>query len=375
MKITVSQSELFAKLKSIGRIIQPKNSLPAYDNFLFELKEDGVLQITAGEEGGRIATNVECRSDFTGLSFMVNAKTILEGLKEIPEQPLTFELTPKEKYVEIRVKYANGRFDVVGGPGKEYPEMSKENLDEAFILDGDDFLYGVRQVQICCANDELRPVINGVFIERGTDSITYVASDGHTLGMTSNPIADGKKSSFILPTKFAKLISNVMPAGCEELTVIVGTANIIFEFENFRLVCRMIEGRYPNYRSVIPQSNNKTAIFKKAELLSALKRVSVFCAASSSLIVMSFKDGRLKLSGHDIDFSTSAEEVVPIISYKGDPIEIGFKYTFLIEMLASIPSEDASISMLAPSKAALLKRADEEECSLTYLIMPLSINN
>lgn len=166
-----------------------------------------------------------------------------------------------------------------------------------------------------------------------------------------------------------------MPSGCEGLAVMVGKTNVVFEFETFRLMCRMIEGRYPNFRSVIPQNNNKTALFKKTELLSALKRVSVFCPISSSLIVMSFENGQLKLSGHDMDFSTSAEETVPIISYKGGSIEIGFKSTFLIELLAAIPSEDVSISMLEPSKAALLKRADEEECSLTYLLMPLIINN
>lgn len=375
MKITVSKSELFNKLKAVGRIIQPKNSLPAYDNFLFELEEEGLLLITAGEEGGRISTNVECQSDFTSLSFMANAKTILDGLKEIPEQPLIISLNPAEKYVKICVKYSNGKFEIVGAPGKEYPAMNKETLDNPFMLDGDDFLYGIREVQICCANDELRPVMNGVFIEKGADSIAYVASDGSTLGLVNNPIAHGEKSSFIFPTKFAKLISTIMPAGCEDLTITVGKTNVVFEFETFRLMCRMIEGRYPNYRSVIPQNNNKTALFKKAELLSALKRVSVFCPINSSLIVMSFENGQLKLSGHDLDFSTSAEETVPIISYKGGPIEIGFKSTFLIELLTAIPSEDVSISMLEPSKAALLKRTDEEECSLTYLIMPLSINN
>lgn len=375
MKITVSKSELFSKLKSIGRVIQPKNSLPAYDNFLFELGEDGLLQVTAGEEGGRISTYVVCKSDSATLSFMVNAKTLLDGLKEIPEQPLIFDLNSTDKYVEIRVTYLNGKFEIVGAPGKEYPAMSNEESDNPFVLDGEDFLYGIRQVQMCCANDDLRPVMNGVFIERGTESITYVASDGSTLGMVSNSGANAEKSSFILPAKFAKLISNIMSSGCEELTVTVGNTNVVLEFDTFRLICRMIEGRYPNYRSVIPQNNNKTAFFKKVEVLAALKRVSVFCPISSSLIVMSFGDGQLKLSGHDIDFSTSAEEVVSLISYKGDSIEIGFKSTFLIELLSAIPSEDVSMSLLAPSRAALIKKVDEEGCDLTYLIMPIMINN
>lgn len=137
----------------------------------------------------------------------------------------------------------------------------------------------------------------------------------------------------------------------------------------------MIEGRYPNYRSVVPKGNSKLALFKKTELLSALKRVSVFCPIHSSLVVMSFKDGQIKLSGRDVDFSTSAEEVVNLISYQGGSIDIGFKSTFLIEILAAIPSEEVSMSLLEPSKAALIQRADEEECSLTYLIMPLIINN
>lgn len=223
MKITVSKSELFGKLKSMGRIIQPKNSLPAYDNFLFQLIDNSQLQVTAGEEGGRISTRVACKSDAPIEPFMIHAKTLLDGLKEIPEQPLIINIKTVDNRVEVKVSYSNGNFSIAGTSGKEYPEIANEVADNPFALSGDAFLYGVRQVQICCANDELRPTINGVFIEKGADAITYVASDGSTLGMVSYPSVDTENSSFILPTKFAKLISNIIAPGCEALTVTVGS--------------------------------------------------------------------------------------------------------------------------------------------------------
>ncbi|WP_042369567.1 DNA polymerase III subunit beta [Bacteroides neonati] len=377
MKITFLKSELYSKLKSIIRVIQPKNSLPAYDNFLFEPQEGGGVLITAGEEGGRITTIVKCSITLGEVvpSFFINAKTLLEGLKEIPEQPLVFDVIPSEKYVEVCVRYSNGKFNLVGDHGNGYPQISKESSDEPFTLKVDDFIYCMRQVQICCANDELRPVMNGVYVEKDSNTVTYVASDGVMLGMAVSKIENEKgRSSFILPSKFAKILSAIIPPACEEVKVTVGVSTIDFEFDCYIITCRIIEGRYPNYRAVIPSNNNKTAIINKVELVSALKRVSVFCAASTSLVVMEYKRGTLTLTGKNTDLSTSAEELVSVSSYLGADIKIGFKYTALIEILESIPSNEVSISMLEHSKASLIRPAEGGECELTYLIMPLVIN-
>ena len=371
MEITVSKTALSDKLKSVGRIIQPKNSLPAYDNFLFVIDEFGVILVTAGEEGGRISTNIDGTADFTNYTFMANAKTLLDGLKEIPEQPLIISILEKE----LIVKYANGKFSIPIEKGDQYPSMSTDDTASPFLVSGNDLLYGIRQVLICSANDELRPVMNGVYFDIGLDSMSFVATDGTRLAMIENPSAYTRKerAAFILPSKFAKVLSNIVPEDCMEVEISVNQTNILFEFDSYRLICRMIEGRYPNYRAVIPQKQPNRAVLKKADIVSALKRVSVFCDESSSLVVLKFDSDSLKIAAHDLDFSKSAEETITLQS--GCNIEIGFRSSFLIEMMNNIPSEDIAITMSDPSQASLLTRCDEEAKSLTYLLMPLSINN
>lgn len=371
MQIIVSKTAFLDKLKSTGRIIQAKNMLPAYDNFLFTVDDAGFIQVTAGEEGGRISTNIDGKADFTNHLFMANAKTLLEGLKEIVEQPLTISILKEEMVVQ----YSNGKFTIPLDTDNLYPEMNVEDVMQPFLLSGSDFLYGIKQVQFCCASDELRPVMNGVYFDIDLDKMAYVATDGTRLAMIENLAAYTRKErvGFILPSKFAKLLSNIVPIDCQELEISVNKTNIQFEFDSYRLVCRMIEGRFPNYRAVIPKSLTKRAVLKKTDLVAALKRVSIFCDESSSLVVLKFDSNSLKLTAHDFGFRKSAEETVSLLS--GCDIEIGFKSGYLIEMVNSIPSEEIVISMSDPTRASILTRNDEEECSLTYLIMPMSINN
>ncbi len=371
MEILISRTVLLDKLKSVGRIIQPKNTTPAYDNFLFVVDDAGFIQVTAGEEGGRISTNIDGKANFTNHSFMANAKTLLDGLKEMSEQPLTI-LIDKEEMV---VKYSNGKFTMPIEKASEYPEMNTDKTNNSFLIQGEDLLYGIKQVRYCSANDELRPVINGVYFDIDLEKMAYVATDGTRLAIVENPAAYPRKerAGFILPSKFAKLLSDIVPVECRELEISVNQTNIQFEFDSYRLVCRMIEGKFPNYRAVIPKAQAKRAVLKKTDLVAALKRVSLFCDENSSLVVLKFDSSSLKITAHDFGFRKSAEETVSLLS--GCNIEIGFKSGYLIEMVNSIPSEEIVISMSDPTRTSVLTRNDEQECSLTYLIMPMSINN
>lgn len=373
-KITVSKSELSNKLGLISKIIQAKNSLPIFNSFLFEVDSLGLLKVTAGEEGGMISTNIECQLDFRDLAFTIDASTLLNGCKEIPEQPLVFDIENKDTYLEICVHYSNGKFELVGGKADEYPKIKLDSPEVPFILDAQDFLYGIRQAQICASSSDLRPVMQGVFIDKDYDGITYVSSDGATLGMVEDSLEPTDRSSFIIPERITRVLSKIIPSGCEQISITASDKNVMFDFDCYRLICRMIDGRYPNYRSVIPTTNNKKATFVKNDLISALKRVSVFCSISSSLVVCSFENDKLTLSGCDVDFSTSAEEEVSI-TYSGDPIKIGFKGSTLIELLSNIPSAEAIITMQDQTRAGIIRRADEEKEGLTYLIMPMVINN
>lgn len=374
MKITVSKSELLSKLRNLGKVLQTKNTLPAYDDFLFVVDEYGIVTVTAGEEGGRITTNIDCQSDITKYQFTVNAKTILEALKEIPEQPLVMDIYPSDKCIELICAYSNGKFSVVGKFGDDYPALPFIEPGKPTVLQTTDFLYGIRQVKICCANDQLRPVMNGVYFDRDLDSITYVATDGTTLAVIEYPAAHAsERTSFIIPSRFASILSSIIPVDCEEIAITIAKNNACFEFDNYRLYCRLIEGRYPNYRAVIPKENNKHAIVATNDVVSALKRTSVFTDQNTMAIKLSFTD-KLLIQVQNLDYSTSAEEVLPLESYQGSPIEIGFKSTYLIELLSNISSEKVCLSMKETNMAAILTPKEESIFKLLYLIMPISIN-
>lgn len=373
MKITVSKIELLGKLRILGKVLQSKNTLPIYDDFLFVVNKNSCVSVTAGEEGGRITTNIDCQTDCVNLQFTANAKTLLDALKEIPEQPLTMEISLTSDGVGLDCTYSNGKFSITGKLGMEYPEMPFVNPLAPVVLNSSEFLYGIRQVKICCANDMLRPVLNGVYFDRDIDKITYVASNGNILGLVENAAPHVKeRSSFIIPSRYAQILSAIIPENCEEVKVTLASSNARFEFDNYCLTFRLIEGRYPNYRSVIPQTNDKEAIISKESFISATRRTAVFSNPNTLAIKLSFSD-RLLIQGQDTDYSTSAEEVVNVETYKGKKIEIGFKSTYLVELLSNISSEKVRLSMKEPSTAVLLSPVDEEN-SLLYLLMPLSIN-
>lgn len=375
MKITVSKSELLGKLRILGKVIQTKNTLPAYDDFLFVMDKDGILTVTAAEEGGRIITNLDCQSDFKDSRFTINAKTILDALKEIPEQPLVIDIYPNEKCVELICAYSNGKFSIVGQLGNDYPDMPFIKPGNPIVLQTADFLHGIRQVKMCCAGDQLRPVMNGVYFDRDLDCINYVATNGSTLAVIEYPAAHvGERSTFIIPSRYASILCGIIPADCEQMDITIASNNASFEFDNYRLYCRLIEGRYPNYRSVIPKANDKFAVADTDSVISALKRTSVFTDQNTMAIKLSFQD-KLHIQVQNIDYSTSAEESLELDSYKGTPIEMGFNGTYLIEVLSNIPSEKVCFSMKETNLATILTPVEENIVSkLLYIIMPISIN-
>lgn len=377
MNITVSKSELYNKLKAIGKIIQPKNSIPAYDNFLFAINEDGILHVTAGEDGGSMSSSIYCTTDFINDSFLVPAKFILDGLKDIPEQPIIISIDKNGDKYNVCCTYSagKGKFTVVGMASDEFPRLSVASDESPIPILAQDFLYGIRQVQICTASDELRPVMNGVYFDKVDDKITYVGTNGNILGIVETKTELGKgKRAFIIPDKYTRILSNIIPSDCNEIVIQSDSKSILFSFCDYTLSCRMIEGRYPNYRAVIPTNLPIEVNLLNSDLLGAIKRVSVFSSKATSIICLNISDTVINLTAKDFDLSTSAEEQVSIETHSGKAISIGFNSTFLKELLSSLPSDKVIIKMTDPSRAALLSRADEDVSSLTYLIMPMSIN-
>lgn len=374
MKFIVSSTALFSHLQAISRVINSKNALPILDCFLFDL-EDGRLSVTVSDSETTMVTSLEVNDSDANGKFAVAAKTILDALKEIPEQPLSFDVNPNT--YEILVQYQNGKYSVVGQNADEYPQAPSLGSNAVNLeINADLLLVGINRALFATADDELRPVMNGVYFDITVDDVTMVASDGHKLVRSKTLEAKGsERAAFILPKKPASLLKNILPKEQGVVMVEFDDRNAVFTLENYRMICRLIEGRYPNYNSVIPQNNPHKVTVDRLQLISALKRVSVFSSQASSLIKLTMKENQILISAQDIDFSTSAEESM-VCQYQGAPMSIGFKSTFLIDILNNIASTDVIIELADPSRAGVvvpLQQGDNED--LLMLLMPMMLND
>lgn len=374
MKFIVSSTALFSHLQAISRVINSKNSLPILDCFLIEL-QDGTLSMTASDNETTLSTSIEVSDYEEDGRFAVSSKTLLEALKEIPEQPLSFQINSSN--LEITVQYQNGKYSLMGQSADEYPQASELNEGAVQAVMGADILTtGINRSLFATADDELRPVMNGIYFDITTEDITLVASDGHKLVRNKTYAAHGEeKAAFILPKKPANLLKNLLPKEQGDVQIGFDDRNATFTLENYRMVCRLIEGRYPNYNSVIPQNNPHKAIIDRASFISALRRVSVFSSQASSLIKLSLSENMMKISAQDIDFSTSAEESL-ICQYDGNAMSIGFKSSFLIDILNNIASQNVIIELADPSRAGVVVPEEQEENEdLLMLLMPMMLND
>ena len=301
MRFDVSSTALLSRLQSISKVIASKNSLPILDSFLFDL-DGNKLTITASDAETRLVTSVEVmNSKGTGL-FAVSAKILLDPLKELPEQPLTFDIN--DENLEIFIHFQNGKYNFIGQKGDTYPLQKPLNDNAiAIIVDSQMLLNGISRSLFATADDELRPVMNGIYFDIHTDDLTFVASDGHKLVRLRNlSVKSPERASFILPKKPANLLKNLLGKETEMVNIKFDDNNAYVNCANFEMVCRLIEGRYPNYNSVIPQENPFKVTIDRISFLNALKRVSVFSNPASSLVKLQLKESEMVVSAQDIDF-------------------------------------------------------------------------
>lgn len=374
MKFIVSSAALFSRVQAVSRVINAKNALPILDCFLFEL-QDGTLSITASDSETTLVTSVEVNESDADGRVAITARTLLDALKEIPEQPLAFDINLGT--LEITVLYQNGKYNMMGQNADEYPNTGTLGGDAVRVdMPAQTLLAGINSAVFATADDELRPVMNGIYFDITIDDITLVASDGHKLVRFKTTAAKGNEcAAFILPKKPSSLMKNLLPKEQGNVRIEFDERNAAFTLENYRMACRLIEGRYPNYNSVIPKNNPYKVTVDRLMLLGALRRVSIFSSQASSLIKLRLAGNELNISAQDIDFSTSAEETLAC-QYSGAPMNIGFKATFLIDILNNIASEDTVIELADPSRAGVILPAEQEEGkNVLMLLMPMVLND
>ncbi len=375
MKFVVSSSELLGHLQAISRVISSKNTLPILDNFLFNLSGND-LEITASDLESTLITRMKLENTDGDGTIALPARILLDTLKEFSVQPLTFDINMDTMAVVISSE--NGKFNVVGQNGIDFPALPSIKKDKkfSFLINADVLLAGISKTLFATADDELRPVMGGVFVEASTDKITFVASDAHKLVryQRSDASADDN-ASFILPKKPASLLKNILPREVGSVTVEFDDKNAFFILSDYKVVCRLVEGNYPNYNSVIPKNNPRKITIDRVEFYNTLKRVSVFSNQASNLVKLQLKGNQIMVSAQDIDFSISAYERIKC-QYEGEEIEIGFKSVFLLEILANIASQDVMIELADPTRAGLFLPviSDNESEDLLMLLMPMMIN-
>ncbi len=373
MKFQVSSTKLLQQMQALSRIIAAKNSLQILESVLFDINGSN-LTLTASDGETTIRTQLEIEGQGAG-KVAFDAKRLLDTLKEFPEQPLTFDIN--DQNFSLNIASSNGNYSFVGVNGAEYPEMiqSLENAHE-FVITAETLLSALNKTVFCTADDELRPVMNGVFFDLATDKVTLVATDAHRLVRYINVTAHTEEpANFILPKKPANLLRNVLAKEQEDVHISFTDKNVCFMFGKTIIVCRQIEGRFPNYNAVIPQNNQNKIVVDRQTILNAAKRVAVFANPGTGLIKLALNANQINISAQDIDFSTSAEETIEC-NYDGSPMNIGFKAPFLIEILAAVQSNEVVIELADPSKAGLiLPFENEENEDIVMLLMPMLLND
>ena len=367
MKFIINSSELLKILQQLSVVLSSGNTLPILDNFLFNIKENTII-ITASDLETTISSNISAETKDHG-KITIPAKLLIDTLKTFSSQPLTFVIN--EENLNIEITSENGSYKLTGqsakSPNLESPASTKK--------DSSKFINAINKTIFACGNDELRPIMSGIFCELTQEKITFVATDAHKLVKhVRNDLNATETAEFIIPKKPLTLLKNVLSEKLD-LQIDYNETNAKFTFDSTEIICRLIDGKYPNYEAVIPKENPNKLTISKSELLNSIKRVSIYANKTTHQIKLSIKGSKLHISSEDLDFSNQAEERLTC-QYEGNDLEIGFNSKFVIEMLSNIGSEDICIEMSEPNKAGIILPLDnqnEGEDTL-MLVMPVMLN-
>ena len=373
MKFTVSSSALLSLLATTGKVISNKNTLPILDYFLMELNGNE-LKVTTSDLETTLIGSITVDSVESEGTIAAPGKLMLDSLKEFPELPLTIDVN--DKSWEIKINWKSGSLSIPGASAVSYPAVPTLSAEKKELeLDVDVLVNGINKTIFATADDELRPVMNGIFINFSPTALTFVGTDAHKLVKYESERETDINASFILPKKPANLLKSVLLKEEAAIKVAFDSKNALFTLKTHTLLCRLIEGNYPNYNAVIPANNPNKVLVDRIELVNGIKRVAVCSNPTTNLIRMDIEENRINLTAQDIDFSVSANETISC-SYDGQPITIGFKSTFLVEILSNIETPTVVIELADSTRAGVFKPVYDEKQSNTslMLLMPMMIN-
>lgn len=372
MNFIVSSTYLLKQLQVLGSVINSSNTLPILDNFLFELDGNKLL-VSASDLETTMSATLEIDSQSQG-SVAIPAKLLLEILKSFPEQPLTFTI---EENNTIEISSNSGKYAIAYAPGQEFPKAVTLEDPSTTVLTADILATAISKTIFAAGNDDLRPVMSGVFFQFTTEGLNFVATDAHKLvKYARTDIQTSETAEFIMPKKPLNILKGILAGSESQVHIEYNQSNASFSFENYHLICRLIDGKYPNYEAVIPKENPNKLLINRNLFQSSVRRVAIFSNKTTHQIRLKVAGTELNISAEDIDYSNKADERLTC-DYQGDDMQIGFNSRFLSEMLSNLQSDEIMLEMSLPNRAGILTPVDglDEGEIITMLVMPVMLNN
>ena len=372
MRFIVNSTALLRQLQKLNGVISSSNTLPILDNFLFNIK-DNQMSIVASDLETTMMSSISVEADGDG-KITIAARILIDTLKTFSNQPLTFIVDATTFGIEMSSELGN--YKLAGQNADEFPKIPALQSSFSTTIKGDILSNAINKTLFASGNDELRPVMSGVFCELSSDQTTFVATDAHKLVRHSRTDVKSENSaSFIVPKKPLTILRNNIIDDAD-ITLDYNETNALFSFDNITIICRLIDGKYPNYEAVIPKENPNKLTIETSSLLSSIKRVSIYANKTTHQIRFKVAGSELQITSEDLDFANKAEERLPC-QYQGEDMEIGFNSKFVIDMLNNIGAEQISIEMSASNRAGIILPLDgfEDGENTLMLVMTVMLNS
>lgn len=371
MKFSISSSDLLKQLQIVSGAINSNPVLPILEDFLFTIKNN-VLNIAATDLETSITTEIDVMSDSDGL-VAIPAKILLDTLKALPQQPITFSVNEDNYSIEITSAY--GKYKLAGENGADFPSIPSADDEATIAIPAAMLSQGINKTIFATSNDELRPAMTGVYFQIDENKLTFVATDAHKLVRYSfTDIKSDTATNFIVPKKALNLLKNALPQN-DEVKISYNKANAFFSFGNVNMVCRLIDARYPDYNAVIPIDNPNKFTVNRSDFQNSLKRIAIYANKTTNQVILNINDKSLTVSAQDLDFSNEATEQLTC-SFNGDPLTIGFNAKFLVEMLNVMEGDEIRMELSTPTRAGIIKPTEEVDGEdILMLVMPVMLSN
>lgn len=380
MKFIVNSQQLLKQLQSLSGVLTSNNTMPIINCFHLHL-EEGALTLKTTDLSTTLVARMEVETGRMEAAeeVAIPSKMLLEILKSFEDVPVTFTVDPQSHAIELNS--GQGEYHLAGMDADTYPTMPTAEGTATVVMSCEALVNAINKTYFATSNDEMHQQMSGIYCEMTPDGVTFVATDAHKLvRYRRRDVTSDESTNFILPKKPITIVKNILAARKEEgdVTIEYNNTNLFITFDNFYIVCRLVDGRYPNYEAAIPKDNPNKLVIDRQSFINTLRRVSIFASEATRQVRLSISKDQLTISAEDLEFSNNAKETMPC-QYEGDPMDIGFNAKFLTEMISNLDSEQVMLEMSHPSRAGIIfpygDDAEGKQDDILMLVMPVMLAN